>query len=93
MEMPAIANGNRVALHEAEERFVDQRGGLQRVSGALVRHVVHGDTMQLAVHERNQPLESGVIAFAPLDQQTGDIGIVVDEAIVAPLITRPPGSA
>jgi hypothetical protein len=54
---------------------------------------VDGDTVQLPVHERNQPLQSGVVAFAPLDEQAGDIGIVVDEAIVAPLITRPPGSA
>jgi hypothetical protein len=93
MEMHPIANGNRGALQEAEERFVDERRGLQRVSGALVGHVVDGDTVQLSVHERNQPLKSGVIAFAPLDEQTGDIGIVVDSAIVAPLITRPPGSA
>jgi hypothetical protein len=55
--------------------------------------VVDGDTVQLAVDERNQPLESGVIAFPPLDEQPGDIGSVFDQAIVAPLITRPPGSA
>jgi len=93
MEMHAIANGNRFALQEAEKRFVDERGGLQRVSGALVRHVVDGDTVQLPVHERNQPLESGVIAFAPLDEQAGDIGIVFDVAIVAPVSKPPSGSA
>jgi hypothetical protein len=54
--MHSIANGNRFALQEAEERFVDERGGLQRVSGPLVRHVVDGDAVQLPVHERNQPL-------------------------------------
>ena len=63
------------------------------MSGALVRHMVDGDTVQLPVHERNQPLESAVIAFAPRDEQAGDIGMVFDEAIVAPLITRLPGSA
>jgi hypothetical protein len=93
MEMHAIANGNRLALQEAKERFVDERGGLQRVSGPLVRHVVDGDTVQLPVHERDQSLESGVIALAPLNEQAGDVGMVFDAAIVAPLITRPSGSA
>lgn len=73
MKMHAIAHGNRFALQEAQERFVDERGGLQRVSGTLVRHVVDGDTVQLPVHEWNQPLESSVIAFAPLDEQARDV--------------------
>jgi len=79
MKMQAIPNRNRLTLEEADERFVDERGGLQRVSGALVGHVVDGDAVQLAVHERNQPLESRVVAFAPLDEKAGDIGIGFDD--------------
>ena len=92
--MQAVANRNRVALNETEKGFIDEGGGLQRVIGTLVGHVVNGDAMQLAVHEWNQPLKSGVIAFAPLDQQAGDIGMVFDdEAIVAPVAPRPSAPA
>jgi len=73
VEMQAVANGNRVALNETQKGFVDEGSGLQRVIDALVRHVLDRDAMQFAVHERNQPLESGVIACAPLDEQPGDV--------------------
>ena len=87
--MQAVANGDGAALNEAQEGFVDERAGLQRVIDALVRHVLDGDAVQFPVHERNQALEGGVVAVTPLNQQGGDIGVVFDASIVALLTTRP----
>ena len=81
--MQSVANSNRVALDKTQKSFIDQGGGLQRVIAALARHVLDRNSMQFAVDERDQPLESGIIASPPLDEQAGDIGIVVDAGIVA----------
>ena len=93
MEMQAVADGNRLALQETQERFIDEGGGLQRVPRALVGHVMNGDAVQFTVHERNQPLQGGFVPIPPLDQQAGDIGTVFDEPIVAPLTIRPAARA
>jgi hypothetical protein len=48
-------------------------GGLERVTGSFPRHTGPGDTVQLAVDGRNQPLERRFIATAPGHEQTRDV--------------------
>ncbi len=63
------------ALHvdETQIGFVHQRRRLQAVTGALAGHATLRDAVQLAVDERNQLLERGVITAVPVHEQAGDV--------------------
>ena len=61
-------------LRQPEIRLMDQRGRLQRVPGALVTHVIVGETSELGVHERHQRLQRGRVARSPPRQQVGHVG-------------------
>ncbi|HEY5838214.1 MAG TPA: hypothetical protein VIT19_04195, partial [Pyrinomonadaceae bacterium] len=47
-------------------RLVDERGGLQSVAGPLLIHLALSDAAQFGMHQRNQFIERGRIAFAPI---------------------------
>jgi len=67
-EVHAVAKRNDLPFEKTDERFVDQRSRLQRVTGPLVRHVEHRDTMQLTLDERHELLQREIIAAGPLCQ-------------------------
>ena len=52
--------------------FVDERRRLKVVSVSSSRHAASGDAVQFLVNERNQLLEGGFVASAPVQQQCGD---------------------
>jgi hypothetical protein len=52
-------------VDEFEVRLVHQRGGLQRVSGALVPQVVSCDAPQGAINVRRQPLQRVSVSLGP----------------------------
>lgn len=60
-----------VCANEANVRFVDQCGGLQRMLRTLVPHVVPGEASQIAVNQRHQLIERVLVAVAPIAKQTG----------------------
>ena len=59
---------------------MNERGGLEAVIGALVRHVPPRDLMQFAFDERDQLFKGKFIAKTPLAQQLGDPGRLLRNA-------------
>src|SRR5207253_11147176 len=72
-EMCAVLPVDLADIDQTDVRLVDERGRLQRMSGSFVSHVPPGDAAQLVMDERNQLLQCGLIAVAPVDQQPGDL--------------------
>ena len=62
--LPAHAGG----VHQAQEGFVDQGGGLQGVPLVFALHVAAGHTAQFGVDQRRQLVEGGAVAAAPGSQ-------------------------
>lgn len=60
-------------VHQADERLVDERGGLQGVVGALAAHVVGGQAAQVVVEEDDQPLRGGGVASVHPEEEPGDV--------------------
>ena len=55
------------------------------MTGTLPRHAVPRDLMKLSMNERNQWLESGLVAVPPPLKQRGDLrGMVRNGAILRP---------
>jgi hypothetical protein len=73
-EVRAVLPGDLPDLHEPQVRLVDEGGGLECVPGRLTPHPGVGERAELAVDERHQPLERDVVAVAPREEQSGEIG-------------------
>ena len=69
----AVIPLNISLIDETDKCFVDQRRGLQRMAPALAVHIVMGQTMQLAVNQRRQMVESCLVSGAPIQKQLGDV--------------------
>ena len=68
-EMRAILPAHRALPDQAQINLVDQRAGLQRVSGALPPQVAVRQAMQFLVNQRHQPVERRAIPAAPGGKQ------------------------
>lgn len=64
-EMSAVIPARLRIAAQAEPGFVHKGGGLQRVSGRLVRHSRRRDATQFLVHQRQQ--FGGRVRIAPID--------------------------
>jgi hypothetical protein len=53
-EMCAVLPPARFVLHQTEVRFVDERGGLERLTRTLAAQVVGREPPQLLIHNRQQ---------------------------------------
>ena len=73
--MHSIVPLDRLPVDETDRGFVDERRCLQAVPHALSRHAALRDPVELLMDERNQSLESSLVALAPLQQQSGDLRI------------------
>ena len=60
-------------IDELEVGLVDERGGLQGVSDALVAHLAPGDPAKLGVNRRNELLESHFVPVPPREEQFGHL--------------------
>ena len=60
-------------IDELEVGLVDERGGLQRMSDALVAHLTPGDAAKLRVDNRNELLESVFVPVPPREEQVGHL--------------------
>ena len=63
---------NGRAAGKIQPRLIDQSSCLQRISGLFMPHVSPGNSVQLVVDQRSQPLERSRFAFAPGLQQLRD---------------------
>jgi hypothetical protein len=59
----------RVSAHQAQVRFVNQRGRLERMAGPFALHVRASHPAQLVVDQGNQLIGRFLVAVAELCQQ------------------------
>ena len=71
-EVPAIFPARIGVFREAQPGFVDERGGLKRVTGGLVRHPRGGEFAQLLVNQWKQFLSSAGIALLNTFKDAGE---------------------
>jgi hypothetical protein len=64
---------DRVLIDKLDVGLVHERGGLQRVVGALAREISSRQGPQFCVDQRNEAVECLLAAIAPFLQQAGDI--------------------
>ena len=84
-EMRAVPPWNVLGIDEPQICFVDQRRRLKAVPGTLSCHAPSRDLVKLPLYERNQPVEGGLIALTPSEQQSGGLrGVVRNVAILSP---------
>jgi len=55
----AIVPADPANVDQSEVGLVDESSGLQDVAGAFVRHVPAGDTPEVFLDERREPIEGG----------------------------------
>jgi hypothetical protein len=67
----AILPSHLPGVDQAEIRFIEQRRRLKGVLGAFSAHVMASQAMQVAVNERCQCFECGLVAPTPGDEQLG----------------------
>src|SRR5436190_22780541 len=83
--MRAVVPLNRLSADEADIRLVDERRRLEAVPCAFSRHTASRDPVQLLVDERDQSLEGALVALSPLEEQPGDLRVVIrNSAILGP---------
>lgn len=67
--LPRLIRG----VHELEPRFMNERRGLQRVTGGFGRHLVCGHAAQFIVNERQQFLRSLGVSFFDGRENASDL--------------------
>ena len=55
-------------IHETNVGFIDERGGLERVTFSFAAHVAAGKPVQLVVDEGIQLVERGLVSLAPFSE-------------------------
>ena len=71
--MRAILPLHVTDIDELQVRLVDQSGWLERVAVAFVPHVAPGDTAQLRMDHRDEPLERSFIPLSPGNKEVRDL--------------------
>ncbi len=89
--MRAVLPAHPAHIDEPQVRLVDEGRRLQRVARAFPFETTPRNLVQLAVHERNELLEGGLVAPSPGEQQCRNVvhGLR-NGAIIAPGSTFPP---
>jgi hypothetical protein len=72
--MRAVLPLHLANINESKVGFVDQRRCLKRVAHTLARHVTARDAAEFSMNERNQLFERRIVALAPREEETGDLG-------------------
>jgi hypothetical protein len=62
-----------VLSDEPHISFVNERGGLQSVCGALSLKIAASDVAQLIIDDRHQLIERGTVTLAPIREELRDI--------------------
>src|SRR6476620_204198 len=60
-------------IDQPQVGFVESRGGLQSVAGALPAHVMMGEPVQFGLHQREQLLQRSLVSAAPVAEELGDL--------------------
>ena len=70
--VPVLPERLRV-IDQPQVGFVQDRGGLQGVTGTLPPHVMVGQPVQFGLHQRKQLLQRSLISSAPVTEQLGNL--------------------
>jgi hypothetical protein len=62
-------------INQAQVRLIDESGGLQRVVWILPPHIAVGQSMELSLDKRQQPVDRRLVAIIPIDQQLGYVRV------------------
>jgi hypothetical protein len=62
-----------VVIHQAHVGFIDQRGRLEAVAGALTTHVAVRQAVELRIDDRRQLVEGELVSVAPGTEELADI--------------------
>lgn len=68
-EVGAILPLDFLLSRQTQIRFVDQRGGRERVTVSFSLHIAMRYAAQLIVDQRRKPIEGGLVALLPIRQQ------------------------
>src|SRR5262249_49387207 len=71
---PAVPVLRLLRVHQPKVRFVDERGGLERLARLLLRHPLGRQLAQLVVDQRQQLRGGGRVALLDGAQDTRDVG-------------------
>src|SRR5262249_48644732 len=69
---PVLPRRLRV-FNQSQVSFVEDRGGLQGVAGALPAHVMVSQPVQFGLHQRKQLLERPLVSSAPVTEQLSNL--------------------
>lgn len=72
-EVGAVLPLAGLPLHQPEEGFVDEGGGLQDVAGAFASEVVRRQSVEFAVDQGGEIGKSARVALAPSGKDLGDV--------------------
>jgi len=72
-EVQRVAPLHPALIDQSHEGFVNERRGLEGMTGTLVTQIACGKPVEFLVNERCELVERGLIAVAPLDQQPRDV--------------------
>ncbi|MCG3159884.1 MAG: hypothetical protein JMDDDDMK_00909 [Acidobacteria bacterium] len=72
-EMRPVLPRDVLVINQLQVSLVDQRRCLQRVSFALVAHVMVRHSAQFVVNQRHQLVERSLVAVTPIEQQFRDV--------------------
>src|SRR5215467_5430965 len=71
-EVRAVFPVEAMLTDQAQVSFIDQRAGLQRVTGSLAAHIVPCQAMQLLVYQRDQLGLRLLVSFFQAAKKSGD---------------------
>ena len=72
-EVGAVLPADVTPVHEADKRFVHQRGRLKHVAGPLAPQVPASELAQFRVDERHELVEGRFVPVSPRDEQLCDL--------------------
>jgi hypothetical protein len=70
-EVRAILPLDILSVDQSQIGLIHQGRGLKAVAGPLSLHAPPGDAVQLLLHQRNEPLQRGLVAPSPCQEKPG----------------------
>jgi hypothetical protein len=80
-----ISSLDPLAVNEPHEHLIDERGRLQRVTGAFMAHVVASQLAELVLDEWHQLIDGTAITASPGLEQRGSAQGMIRNDLILPL--------
>jgi hypothetical protein len=73
-EMGAVLPTDVLPVHQANKRFVHQGSCLKDMARTLTPEIPARQLTELCLHQRDEPVQGGIVPFPPGNEQFGDLG-------------------